>query len=145
MLKLRCDFRYHLLSVIKCEDQQPTTGQNHNHVTDWNITRPISASNWARKSVVQHKNPYCSSEKQNVSSRYFHINLDKTLICFNLFFWTINILCYWKLPQVSINLTTRYWTQLLFRIMKRTVAVETDATDSSKETENLTGNTPRRI
>ena len=31
---MRCDHRYQLVHVIKCEDQQPTTSQEHDHVTD---------------------------------------------------------------------------------------------------------------
>ena len=69
VLKMRCDYLYHLWSIINCEDQQPSTGPNLDHVTDSIISWPISASNWARKSVIHNKNPHCNSEKQNVSSR----------------------------------------------------------------------------
>ena len=63
VLKLRCDYRYHLLSIISCEDQQPTTGPNHDHVTDSNITLPISTSNSARKKWKSTHNSYCNCRK----------------------------------------------------------------------------------
>ena len=48
-LKLRCGHRYHLLSILRCQDHQLTTGWNHDHVTNSNITWLISATNWERK------------------------------------------------------------------------------------------------
>ena len=31
---MSCDCRYHLMYVNRCEDQQPTTGQELDHVDD---------------------------------------------------------------------------------------------------------------
>ena len=46
MLELKCDFHYHLLSIIRCEDEQPTTGPNQDHVTNSNNIGPNNARKW---------------------------------------------------------------------------------------------------
>ena len=33
-MTMRYDYGYHLMWIIKCLDQQPTTSQEHNHMTD---------------------------------------------------------------------------------------------------------------
>ena len=84
VVRLRCDYCYHMLSIIKCENQQPVTGPNHDHVTDSTITWPNGASNWARKIGFQHNSSYWDCEKQNVSSQQNHIIFDKSLIFLQL-------------------------------------------------------------
>ena len=39
--ELRCDYHFHFVLIIKCEDQQSTASQEHDHVADFsdNVTK----------------------------------------------------------------------------------------------------------
>ena len=72
MQKMR-NYRYHLMSIIRCEDQQLAMAQNQDNVINIQRRDHLVQKSGHDKNRNRHNNLCVDREKQGVSSRHRHI------------------------------------------------------------------------